>query len=102
MYIRMTGGRDRGVVKDFSFVDAQELLASGQALPVNFEEPNPLETRILADEESLLVPTDVTTPQPVTDGLTDPKVIASMAEPTPKAALNKKDVGRRDVFKARR
>jgi hypothetical protein len=41
-YIRMTGGRDRGEVKDFPLPDAQEMLALGQALPVNFDEPDPL------------------------------------------------------------
>jgi hypothetical protein len=42
MYVRMTGGRDRGEAKEFSFVDAQDLLRTGQAVPVNFNEPDPL------------------------------------------------------------
>lgn len=52
-YIRMTSGRDRGYVKDFPLPDAQEMLALGQALPVNFDEPDALGFRELpiADRE---------------------------------------------------
>lgn len=46
-YIRLTGGRDRGQVKDMPFPDAQEMLALGQALPVDFDEPDPLGFREL-------------------------------------------------------
>jgi hypothetical protein len=48
-YIRMTGGRDRGSVKDFPFPEAQEMLALGQALPVDFNERDPLGFRELAE-----------------------------------------------------
>jgi hypothetical protein len=48
MYIRMTGGRDRGYVKDFPVPEAREMLALGQALPVNFDEPDALGFRELA------------------------------------------------------
>jgi len=48
-YIRMTGGRDRGSVKEFPFSEAQEMLALGQALPVDFNEPDPLGFRELAE-----------------------------------------------------
>jgi len=41
-YIRLTGGRDRGHVKDLPFVDAQRMLGNGEALPVDFDEPDPL------------------------------------------------------------
>jgi hypothetical protein len=46
-YIRMTGGRDRGHVKDMPFIDAQVMLQKGQALPVNFDEPDALGFREL-------------------------------------------------------
>jgi hypothetical protein len=46
-YVRYTDGRDRGYVKDIPFVDAQEMLSKGQALPVNFDEPDPLGFREL-------------------------------------------------------
>jgi len=46
-YIRLTGGRDRGEVKDMPFNEAQEMLSLGQALPVNFDEPDPLGFREL-------------------------------------------------------
>jgi len=39
-YIRLTGGRDRGSVKDMPFSEARKMLKLGQALPVNFEEPD--------------------------------------------------------------
>jgi hypothetical protein len=48
MYIRMNGGRDRGHVKDLPYPDAQEMLRLGQALPVNFDEPDALGFRELA------------------------------------------------------
>jgi hypothetical protein len=41
-YIRLTGGRDRGHVKDMPHVDAQRMLGNGEALPVDFNEPDPL------------------------------------------------------------
>jgi hypothetical protein len=41
-YIRLTGGRDRGHVIDLPFVDAQRMLGNGEALPVDFNEPDPL------------------------------------------------------------
>jgi hypothetical protein len=46
-YIRMTGGRDRGHVKYIPLPDAQEMLALGQALPVDFDEPDALGFREL-------------------------------------------------------
>jgi hypothetical protein len=46
-YIRLTGGRDRGSVKDMPFSEAQEMLKLGQALPVNFDEVDPLGFREL-------------------------------------------------------
>jgi hypothetical protein len=54
MYIRMIGGRDGGEVKDFSFDDAQALLKSGQAAPVNFNDADPLATRSMVEEVSAL------------------------------------------------
>lgn len=50
MYIRLVFGRDRGHVKDFPFVEAREMLALGQALPVDLEEPNPLGFREIEAE----------------------------------------------------
>jgi hypothetical protein len=41
-YIRLTGGRDRGHAKDLPFVDAQRMLGNGEALPVDFDESDPL------------------------------------------------------------
>jgi len=41
-YIRLTGGRDRGHVKDMPHVDAQRMLGNGEALPVDFNEPDAL------------------------------------------------------------
>lgn len=55
-YIRMTGGRDRGHVKDFPYVTAQEMLALGQALPVDLEESDALGFREMeAEPEPLTV-----------------------------------------------
>ena len=53
-YIRMTGGRDRGHVKDMPFVDAEIMLKNGQALPVNFDEADPLGFRELPERPELL------------------------------------------------
>ena len=47
-YIRMTGGRDRGYVKDFPVTEAREMLDLGQALPVDFDQPDALGFRELA------------------------------------------------------
>jgi hypothetical protein len=41
-YVRLTGGRDRGHVKDLLHEDAQRMLGNGEALPVDFDEPDPL------------------------------------------------------------
>jgi hypothetical protein len=41
-YIRMTGGRDRGYVKDVPFLEAQEMLRLEQATEVNFDEVDAL------------------------------------------------------------
>jgi hypothetical protein len=46
MYIRMTGGRDRGEVKDFNFEDAPALIKNGDAVAVNFNR----------DEQSQIAP----------------------------------------------
>ena len=46
-YIRMTDGRDRGYVKDFPVPEAQEMIALGQALPVNFDKSDTLGFREL-------------------------------------------------------
>jgi hypothetical protein len=56
MYIRMTGGRDRGEVQDFSFDDAQAMLRSGQAVPVDFNEPDPLGKRAEVEEIRSQIP----------------------------------------------
>jgi len=63
-YIRMTTGRDRGEVKDFPFPDAQRMLALGQALPVNFDEPDALGFRelVLPTAELQQLPTPDSTP----------------------------------------
>jgi hypothetical protein len=47
-YIRLTGGRDRGHVKEILFEDAQRMLGNGEALPVDFDEPDPLGFRELS------------------------------------------------------
>ena len=52
-YVRLTGGRDRGEVKDMAFPMAQEMLALGQALPVNFDEADPLGFRELPKPEAI-------------------------------------------------
>jgi hypothetical protein len=54
MYIRITFGRDRGYVKDFPVPEAKEMLKLGQALPVNFDEPDALEFRHLEAPETEL------------------------------------------------
>lgn len=48
-YIRLTDGRDRGHVKEMPFDEAQAMLGNGQALPVNFNEPDPLGFRELPE-----------------------------------------------------
>jgi hypothetical protein len=45
MYVRLTGGRDRGEAKEFSVEDAKAMIDKGQAVPVNFDEPDPLGKR---------------------------------------------------------
>lgn len=59
MYIRMTGGRDRGEVKDFAFDDAQVLIKNGHAVSVNFNEADPLAKKNdfeIRDEQSQIAP----------------------------------------------
>jgi hypothetical protein len=59
MYIRMTGGRDRGEVRDFNFEDAQALIKNGQAVSVNFNEADPLAKKLdfeIRDEQSQISP----------------------------------------------
>jgi hypothetical protein len=46
-FIRRTEGRDRGHVQEFNFLDAQEMLAKGQALPVDMSQPDALAFREL-------------------------------------------------------
>jgi len=41
-FIRMMDGRDRGHVKEMPFDEAQTMLGNGQAVLVNFNEPDPL------------------------------------------------------------
>jgi hypothetical protein len=55
----MTGGRDRGEVKDFAFDDAQVLIRNGHAVSVNFNEADPLAKKLdfeIRDEQSQIVP----------------------------------------------
>jgi hypothetical protein len=75
----MIDGRDDGEVKEFSFDDAQALLKTGKAQPVNFNEADPLAKRIEVAE----VPTD----------RVEPVVVARAAEPVAKF-LAKKRFGR--------
>lgn len=59
MYIRMTGGRDRGEVRDFNFEDAQVMLSKGQAVLVNFNDADPLAKKNdfeIRDEQSQIAP----------------------------------------------
>jgi hypothetical protein len=53
MFIRMNDGRDRGHVLDIAFDVAQDLLARGQALPVDLTQPGAMEFR---DPLKLVVP----------------------------------------------
>lgn len=59
-YIRLTDGRDRGHVRDVPYLDAQEMLAHGQALPVDMSQPNALAFKELslpvAAEDTTLPP----------------------------------------------
>jgi hypothetical protein len=48
-HIRLTGGRDRGHVKEFPFAVAREMIKNGQALPVDFAEKDPLAYRELTE-----------------------------------------------------
>jgi hypothetical protein len=50
MYIRMTDGRDRGEVIEMVDEEARAMLASGKALAVDFQQPDPLGTRVDFDE----------------------------------------------------
>jgi len=45
-YLRMTGGRDRGEVKEFNFADGQELMARGAAIAVDLNDPNWIDKRL--------------------------------------------------------
>jgi hypothetical protein len=47
MYVRMADGRERGQVLDMVEDVGRAMLANGQALPVDFDEPDPLGAREL-------------------------------------------------------
>lgn len=55
-YIRLTDGRDRGHVKEMPFDEAQAMLGNGQAVPVNFNEPDPLGFRECSNQPSAISP----------------------------------------------
>jgi hypothetical protein len=61
-FIRMMDGRDRGHVKEMPFDDAQAMLSNGQAVLVNFNEPDPLGYREMP-EKSQECDFKVTVPQ---------------------------------------
>lgn len=63
MYVRLTGGRDRGHTQDILEEVAREMLASGAALPVDFTQPNPLEFK------ELLAPLAHEIPAPTPTGM---------------------------------
>lgn len=50
----MTGGRDKGEVKEFNFADAQELLRTGQAVKVDINEADALLTKTDIEEVKVL------------------------------------------------
>jgi hypothetical protein len=54
MYIRMTDGRDAGQVIDMLEEVARALVANGQALAVDFSEPDPLGFREMGVREPVL------------------------------------------------
>jgi len=60
MYIRMTDGRERGQVVDMVEDVGRAMLANGQAVPVDFSEPDPLGAREIAGIP--LVATDLVPP----------------------------------------
>jgi hypothetical protein len=69
MFIRMTSGRDRGEVKEFSFTDAQDLLRTGQAVKVDINEADALTTKTDIEEVKALpfiVPAQTVDAPPVT------------------------------------
>jgi hypothetical protein len=77
-YIRMTGGRDRGYVKDFPVPEAREMLALGQALPVDFDQPDALGFREMAAPETELQLLTVDPPaRIVTSDLPTAQVVAA-------------------------
>jgi len=51
-FIRMMDGRDRGHVKEMPFDEAQTMLGNGQAVLVNFNEPDPLGYREMPPEKA--------------------------------------------------
>lgn len=83
MYIRMTGGRDSGEVKEFSFDDAQALLKNGHAVPVDFNEGDPLAKRNVKVEE---VPLPAVVPPRTLD---TPAVMAGKTIAMPQKARRK-------------
>jgi hypothetical protein len=57
MYVRMADGRDHGQVLDMVEDVGRAMLANGQALPIDFSEPDPLGAReIMKIADSAEVP----------------------------------------------
>jgi hypothetical protein len=70
-WIRMTDGRDRGHAREMNFPDAQEMLAKGQAVPVDFNEPDALGFRELPTANCQLPTSDVS-PRPSAETIPTP------------------------------
>jgi hypothetical protein len=71
MYIRMTDGRDAGQVIDMVEDVARAMLANGQALAVDFSEPDPLGVRELGVREPALAE-EVRQPEVLLEPLVQP------------------------------
>jgi len=81
MYVRMTDGRDRGKVIEMVDEEARLMVANGQAVGVDFQEPDPLGSRVdfdeMAREDSL--PQLAEVPAAVTDIVPPARVASSIA-----------------------
>ena len=55
MYIRLTGGRDRGKAVDMRREEALAMLGNGQAEEINFDDPKALESIINFDVRDAIV-----------------------------------------------
>jgi hypothetical protein len=92
MYIRQTDGRDRGKVIEMLDEEARIMVATGQAVAVDFQEPDPFGTRVdfdeMAREDSL--PQLAALPAAVTDIVPPATIVSPIARAIAKKRLRRR------------